>query len=195
MTPDLLAQLFQDPARAAEVPAEEIPAVLGELERIRTGLWARMMSAAARDGQSEATGEVQGQRARLPRELSPREIGERLGLSPRSVHDLLRTKRLPGYRVGRLWRVNEAELQAWVERQKKGLDTGGNTVLSSGHDEARGSAGPARPGAVSIEVRRAPGRAQADGPPMGGGALPRERARRAADPAARRTAGDPGEAS
>ncbi len=195
MSPDLVALLADLEKTLAKLPPRDAPAAIGELERMRTGLWARMMSAAARDGQSEATGEIQGQRARLPRELSPREIGERLGLSPRSVHALLRTKRLPGYRVGRLWRVNEAELQAWVEGQKKGLDPGGNTVLSSDHDEARGSAGPPRPGAVSVEIRRAPGRAQADGPPMGGGALPRERARRAADPAARRAADGPGEAS
>lgn len=192
---DLVALLADLEKVLVKLSPQDAPAVIGELERLKAILLGRMMNTSARNGQSEVVGEAQGQRARLPKELNPREIGARLGLSPRSVHELLKTGRLPGYRVGRLWRVNEADFEAWVEKQKNGLDRAGDTVLSLGHDEARRSARPARPGAVSVEIRRAPGRAQADGPPMGSGALPRERSRRAADPAARRTAGGPGEAS
>ncbi len=197
-TPDpaALALVLADLEKViADLSLQEATAMIGELERLKALAWTRMTNASAPGGGQPEAPAADRLSRRPPKELSPREIGARLGLSPRSVHALLRTKRLPGYRVGRLWRVNEAELQAWVERQRKGLDTGGNTVLSSGHDEARGSAGPARPGAVSVEIRGAPRRAQADGPPMGGGALPRQRARRAADPATRGTAGGPGEPS
>jgi hypothetical protein len=39
--PDLAA-LLADPARAAEVPVEHVPALLGDLERLRATLWARL---------------------------------------------------------------------------------------------------------------------------------------------------------
>ncbi len=46
MTPQL-ARLLADPSRVAEMPAEEIPALLGQLERLRAELWRRMISATA----------------------------------------------------------------------------------------------------------------------------------------------------
>ena len=127
-------------------------------------------------------------------ELSPRELGVRLGLRPRSVHELLRTNQLPGYKVGRLWRVDEADFQAWVESQKRGVDKDGITVIPSRYDETRSPARQKGSRALAIEVRRAPGRAQVDGPPVGSGALPRKRARRAPHPVGRQAAKGPGEA-
>lgn len=193
MTPALAPLLADLEKVIADLSLQEATAMIGELERLKALAWTRMTNASAPGGGQPEAPAADRLSSRPPKELSPREIGARLGLGPRSVHELLRSNRLPGYKMGRLWRMNEADLQAWVERQKKGL--GGNIMLSSGDDEARGSAGSARPGAVSVQIRRAPGRAQVDGPSMGSGALPRERARRAADPAARRTGDGPGEAS
>lgn len=167
--------------------------MIGELERLKALAWTRMTNASAPGGGQPEAPAADRLSSRPPKELSPREIGARLGLGPRSVHELLRSNRLPGYKMGRLWRVDEADFRAWVERQKNGLDKGGSTVLPSGHDETRGSARPPRPRAVSVEIRGAPRRAQGDGPPMGSGALPRHRSRRKADPVARRAADGPGE--
>ncbi len=46
--------------------------------------------------------------------LSREEVAERLGLSPLTVGDKLRAGELPGFHVGRLWRVREADLDAYV---------------------------------------------------------------------------------
>ena len=185
MTPELV-HLLEDPARVAELPAEKIPAVLGELEQLKAIVWARMMGGS---GPAEAAAE-----ARPPKELSPRELGVRLGLRPRSVHELLRTNQLPGYKVGRLWRVDEADFQAWVESQKRGVDKAGITMIPSRYDETRSPARQKGSRALAIEFRRAPGRAQVDGPSVGSGALPRKRSRRAPHPVAGQAAEGPGEA-
>ena len=40
--PPFLAVLLADPARAAELPVEVIPALIGELEQLKAMLWARI---------------------------------------------------------------------------------------------------------------------------------------------------------
>lgn len=46
--------------------------------------------------------------------LSCTQVAERLGLSRLTVADKLRAGELPGLKVGRLWRVREADLDAYV---------------------------------------------------------------------------------
>ena len=41
-----LSALLADPARAADVPVDAIPQVLGELEQLKAALWVRLTSAA-----------------------------------------------------------------------------------------------------------------------------------------------------
>ena len=62
--------------------------------------------------------------------LTPEEVAERLGLSPMTVGDMFRAGKLPGFHVGRLWRVREADLDEYVralaaagegERRKRAL--------------------------------------------------------------------------
>ncbi len=180
--------------RVAEIPARVIPALLGDLERLRAALWRRMTSApASENGQPEA----QGPDARSMNELSPEEVGKRLGLSPRSVHELLRTKRLPGYKVGRLWRVDEADLEAWKERQKAAIDKGGVTVIPSPHGTSHvPRPSPARSKRFkvkSVEIRRAVGHLPADHEAVGGGKNTGQRSRRLGNPVARQTTEGPDE--
>jgi excisionase family DNA binding protein len=47
--------------------------------------------------------------------LTPEQVAERLQLSPFTVLDYLRTKRLRGVKLDRHWRVREADLQAFIE--------------------------------------------------------------------------------
>jgi excisionase family DNA binding protein len=169
-----LAVLLADLEKAiAEVATEEIPAVTGELERMKTILLGRMISTDANNTNGQPAP------AEEDRLLTPEETAARLGIPSRSVRELLRTKQLPGYKVGRLWRVGEADLRAWVERRKNGLDREGSAVLPSrsGHDPTRSPARAKGPRAVTVEVRRTPGGSQTDGPSVGGGALPRPRSR------------------
>jgi excisionase family DNA binding protein len=47
--------------------------------------------------------------------LTPEQVAERLQLSPFTVLDYLRTKRLRGVKLDRHWRVREVDLQAFIE--------------------------------------------------------------------------------
>lgn len=52
--------------------------------------------------------------AAAERLLTPEEVAERLGLSLLTVRDKLRAGALPGFHMGRGWRVREADLDAYV---------------------------------------------------------------------------------
>jgi excisionase family DNA binding protein len=47
--------------------------------------------------------------------LSPEEIAEKLGIVPATVREWLRKGELKGLKLGRLWRVKESDLQAFLE--------------------------------------------------------------------------------
>ena len=47
--------------------------------------------------------------------LTPDQVAERLQISRVTVMDFLRKGRLKGYRVGRLWRIKEEDLEAFLE--------------------------------------------------------------------------------
>lgn len=46
--------------------------------------------------------------------LSREEVAARLGLSVLTVGAMLREGRLPGFHLGRLWRIREADLNAYI---------------------------------------------------------------------------------
>jgi excisionase family DNA binding protein len=50
--------------------------------------------------------------------LSAEEIAERLNVGPATVRKWLREGKLKGVRAGRLWRVKENDLQAFLEREQ-----------------------------------------------------------------------------
>ncbi len=185
--------LLADPAKMADLPLETVEALLGQCAVVHGRLQAAQAKALAQGNGSarDSNGQVAETDSGA---FSPKEVADLLHLNVRHVHQLIRQRRLPAYKVGRLWRIPKAEFQEWVERRKNGLDGGSNTMLPLVCDETRGSAHQARPGTLSVQIRRAPGCAQVDGPPMGSGALPRERSRRKADSAARRAAEGLGEA-
>jgi predicted DNA-binding transcriptional regulator AlpA len=97
-SPDLAA-LLADPA---SVPAEQIPAVLGELEQVKAALWARLVAgpAPSRDGN--------GDRLLTAQEVSPR--------ASLSVPWLYRhAAALPfTRRIGRKVLFSEAGLTKWL---------------------------------------------------------------------------------
>jgi excisionase family DNA binding protein len=47
--------------------------------------------------------------------LTPEEAAERLSVSPKSVREWLRTRKLKGVKAGRLWRVREDDLKKFLE--------------------------------------------------------------------------------
>ena len=46
--------------------------------------------------------------------LGRKQVAERLGLSPLTVGKMMRAGRLPAFKMGRLWRVREADLDTYV---------------------------------------------------------------------------------
>ncbi len=51
--------------------------------------------------------------------LTPRDVAERLQLSPRTVLEWLRWGDLPGMKVGHSGRVQEEDLTAFLQRQRQ----------------------------------------------------------------------------
>jgi excisionase family DNA binding protein len=53
--------------------------------------------------------------------LSIEDVAEILGLEYKSIYRLIRSGELPAARIGRVYRVNKADLAAYLERQKQAL--------------------------------------------------------------------------
>lgn len=51
----------------------------------------------------------------MERLLTPEEAAERLAVSPKSIRKWLREGKLKGVRAGRLWRIRERDLEAFVD--------------------------------------------------------------------------------
>ena len=51
------------------------------------------------------------------------EIAEYLGVSQDTIHRWIRTKKLPAHKVGRLWKFDVSEVNAWVKSGKAGEST------------------------------------------------------------------------
>lgn len=51
----------------------------------------------------------------MDRLLTPEEVAERLSVTVKTVREWLRTGELTGVKLGRIWRVREEDLIAWVE--------------------------------------------------------------------------------
>ena len=47
--------------------------------------------------------------------LSPEQVGEILGVSQKMVRDWLRAGRIKGVKLGRIWRVRESDLEAFIK--------------------------------------------------------------------------------
>lgn len=113
-----LTQLLQDIAWATEIPAEAIPSLLGDLERLCAMLLVRMISAQPRDGQPNAPGGEDHHLLTIP------EVAERLGVPKGYVYDLARRGQIPVIRFGKYVRVSTSGLREWVrQRQDAALDT------------------------------------------------------------------------
>jgi excisionase family DNA binding protein len=104
-----------DPARARQVPAADVPRYITTISALAQRAEIALGALTARvpvlwDGEAQAG----------PTEiLDVPTVAQRLGLAPRSVHELCRTKRLPGFKVGKHWRIKAADLEVWMQRQKE----------------------------------------------------------------------------
>jgi excisionase family DNA binding protein len=52
----------------------------------------------------------------VERLLTPEAAANRLGIAPRTLREWLRSGKLPGVKLGRLWRVKETDLEAFIAK-------------------------------------------------------------------------------
>ena len=52
--------------------------------------------------------------------LTPEEVAEKLRVHPNTVRDYLKQGILPGIKLGRAWRVEEKDLEAFIKERKQG---------------------------------------------------------------------------
>lgn len=55
----------------------------------------------------------------MKKALTVQDISERLAVSERTVYNLVERGELQAFRVGRMWRVEEKDLESYIEEQKK----------------------------------------------------------------------------
>ena len=52
--------------------------------------------------------------------LSVSEVAEKLSVCPNTIREYLKKRMLPGIKLHRIWRVEEEDLNKWLEEKKKG---------------------------------------------------------------------------
>lgn len=50
--------------------------------------------------------------------LTPKEVSDLLQVSVYTVRRWIKQGELPAYKVGRLWRINEGDLNQWLKQQR-----------------------------------------------------------------------------
>jgi excisionase family DNA binding protein len=50
--------------------------------------------------------------------LTPKDLAQRYQISERQVAHLARIGNLPGFKIGKLWRFKEEDLQEWEKRRR-----------------------------------------------------------------------------
>ena len=63
----------------------------------------------------------------IERLLTARELAELLGLSAATVLDWFEAGRLPGFKLGRVVRFRESEVEAWLEAHRSVSAVGGRS--------------------------------------------------------------------
>ena len=61
--------------------------------------------------------------------LTVRQIAERLQVNTETVYRWLRDSKLTGYKAGRLWRVGEQDLEAFLGRRQEPVSTRGKEII------------------------------------------------------------------
>jgi excisionase family DNA binding protein len=98
-----------------ELVPRDVATLLGDLERLRAVLWARLTVASASTHPVPAVAEP------VDRLLTIPEVATRLGVPTAYAYELARRRQLPVLRVGlRYLRVPAAELSTWIDERLDG---------------------------------------------------------------------------
>jgi predicted DNA-binding transcriptional regulator AlpA len=110
MTPGL-RDMLESPERITSVPRQAIPAILGELEALRVGLLARLLTQPTTATSPSDPGEKSATPDRL---LRPAEAAALLGVTTRWLHRHHRTLPFARKLSHRALRFDEAGLHRWL---------------------------------------------------------------------------------
>lgn len=91
---------------------EDLPGLIGGLEAAKAVALARLTACASKLAEGSPA-PADGQ----PLCIGVERVAELLELPASAVYELLRTKRLPGYKEGKYWQVPVAALEAHVRRR------------------------------------------------------------------------------
>jgi len=106
-SPDL-GLVLADPRRVADLHADDIPALLGALEQVRSALWSRMLrtpAPLARDPDDTAGDQL----------LTVADIAGEVRFTPGYVYEAVRRGQLSAVRKGKYVRIRRADLRAWLD--------------------------------------------------------------------------------
>lgn len=106
-----LAEILADPTRVNEIPADTVLQLVGELERLKAILWAKLLT--PRDHADGKDTDDEGL-------LKIEEVAELLGVPKGYVYDLTRRGELPSVRFGKYVRVEGRAIQEWIKRHREG---------------------------------------------------------------------------
>ncbi len=117
----------------ADVHPKAIPALLGDLERLKTLLWIRLLTTPAVNSPPE-TALVEDHLLTIP------EAADLLSVPAGYVYGLARRGDFPTIKIGKYVRIRLADLREWVlQHQEKGLDRSLYTMYSHVRDDRRGA--------------------------------------------------------
>ena len=114
MNADAIATLLSDPSRANAIAQDDVPEVLGQVERLRAQLWARLTRPESTNGCKPAS---DIERASADRLLTVKEAANRLTVDERWMYrhaDSLPFTRRLGERT---LRFSETGLEKWLSRR------------------------------------------------------------------------------
>ena len=122
----MLNALMNDLQKAViDVPTSDIPVLIGELEKLRVTLWARIAGEMVSQKNNPIIDESL---------LSIPQVAERLKIPVARCYELARHQDgLPTIRLGKSLRVSPTELTEWLGQQKKGLDKKLASTYSAHH--------------------------------------------------------------
>ena len=103
--PDL-ALVVADPGRIADLRADDVPALLGALERVRTALWAQMVRVPTPTVREPDAGDGL---------LTVPEVARELRFTRSYLYEAVRRGDLAAVRKGKYVRIRRADLRAWLD--------------------------------------------------------------------------------
>jgi excisionase family DNA binding protein len=123
---------FLDQVASVEnLPIEDLPELLGRLERDRAAAWVKILSAPRPAGNT-------GSEKVVPALMTAAEVAAVLRFSRGHVYELIRSGELPALRRGRSVRIRPEVLEAWQSRhQTRGIDSARPRPASSNAARAK----------------------------------------------------------